>query len=241
MTSGVLNGTSAAQSYANVYLNTNWTDYSVEAEVKYPEIAYGAGLGGRLNIGTGAHYAVWVYPEHSIGKSNILRVVKFSNWGTWTLLQQVNLAAVGTNTHKLKLGFFGSRITASFDGQEVATVTDDTLTSGGITAEMWANGDPYVFHVDDVLVTLLTTEPASNVAATQPSTIGVIERRPDGNMHLVVTAAPGQVCHLQTIGALGESSWSNILTNTANGSGVVEFDDLTATNQASRFYRIFTP
>lgn len=231
---------SSLYSYGHSYIVTNWTDYSVEAEVKYPEIAYGAGLGGRLDATTGAHYAVWVYPEHSIGKSNILRIVKFSNWGTWTLLQQVNLAAVGTNTHKLKLSFLGNQITAHFDGHEVAMVTDNTLTSGGITAEMWANGDPYIFHVDDVLVSLLP-EPVSNVSAPQPSTIGVIERRADGNMHLVVAAAPGQVCHLQAMATLSDSNWSNILTNTANGLGVVEFDDLTATNQASRFYRIFTP
>jgi len=234
-------GPDSLYSYGYSYIATNWTDYSVQAEVKYAEIAYGAGLGGRLDPTTGAHYAVWVYPEHSIGKSNILRVVRFSAWGTWTLLQQVNLAAVGTSSHKLKLSFLGNQITAYFDDHEVATAIDDTLTAGGITAEMWTNGDPYIFRLDDVLVAIQPPDSPSSGSIAVPSTIGLIARRADGNMHMVAKGNPGQVYQLQASATLEDSSWSDISTNTASGSGVVEFDDLTATNHESRFYRIFTP
>jgi hypothetical protein len=201
-------GANSLYSYGHAYITTNWTDCSVQAHVKFPEIAYGAGLGGRLDETTGAHYAVWVYPEHSIGKSNLLRVVKFSNWGTWTLLKEVQLAAVGTNTHSLKLCFFGNRIIASFDEQVVADVTDDTLGSGGITAEMWANGDPYIFHLDDVMVNVLSQAEINSFSVPTPPHLGAIEKLADGNMHLVANGEAGRVYHLQASGDLGGPTWS---------------------------------
>jgi uncharacterized repeat protein (TIGR02543 family) len=79
------------------------------------------------------------------------------------------------------------------------------------------------------------------ILSLTPSTIGSIEQRADGNMHILVYGTPGQVYHLQAIGDLSGSIWSNISTNTANGLGVVEFDDLSATNHTSRFYRVSTP
>ena len=96
-----------------------------------------------------------------------------------------------------------------------------------------------MFFTDDVLVTLLTTEPASNVAATQPSTIGVIERP---RMATCIWWSPPRRTGLSFAVSnwrIGESSGATFLTNTANGSGWWSFDDLTATNQASRFYRDF--
>jgi hypothetical protein len=79
------------------------------------------------------------------------------------------------------------------------------------------------------------------IISLAPSNIGSIQQMPDGNMHIVVNGTPGQVYHLQAVGDLNSSAWSNISTNTANGLGVVEFDDLSATNHMSRFYRISTP
>src|ERR1051325_1394950 len=52
-------------SYANAYITNNWTNYSVQAQFKFPAGAFGGGLGGRLTPGTGAHYAAWIYPEGS--------------------------------------------------------------------------------------------------------------------------------------------------------------------------------
>jgi hypothetical protein len=234
-------GATSLYSYGTAYIATNWTDFSVQAHVKFPEIAYGAGLGGRLDESTGTRYAVWVYPEHSIGKSNLLRIVKFSNWTTWTLLQEVQLAAVGTNSHVLKLCFFGDRIRASFDDQVVAEVTDATLGAGGITAEMWANGDPYLFQLDDVTVSVLSPAEIASLSLPAAPQLETIEKLADGNMHLVAQGEPGRAYHLEASADLNNPSWSAIATNTAAVSGQVEFVDLTATNHPSRFYRIFAP
>src|SRR5262245_52242562 len=61
--SALLGSRSTAQNYAYAYVNTNWTDYSVEARVQFPVGAYGGGIGGRLDTATGAHYGAWIYPE----------------------------------------------------------------------------------------------------------------------------------------------------------------------------------
>lgn len=227
-------------SYGFTCVATNWTDYSVQGQIRFPAHAYGGGLGGRLNPTTGAHYAAWVYPEGSVGGSNLLRLVKFTSWETWTSLKQVRLPAVGTDTHTLKLSFSGNRITAHFDGFEVASVTDDSFASGGITADMWTHDTPYVFSLDDVIVTSLPQSQTNNSSALPPLTISTIQKLPDGNMRLVANGNPGQIYHLQASGELG-NPWSNLATNAANGSGVIEFNDLGATNHSSRFYRIFTP
>lgn len=224
-------------SYGRICLFTNWTDYAVEAQIKFGPNAYGGGLGGRLNPTTGEHYAAWVYPRYDAGPGKLLRLVRFTNWTTWTLLAQTNVALPETSTHSLQLIFSGNEISVRFDDQEVARATDNTLTTGGISAEMWTDWTPYEFHVDSVTV---TTGPDS-VVAPLPVTINSIAPRPDGNMHLTAAGAPGQEYYLEAVTSLETSAWHRIATNTANIAGLVSFDDLNATNYDRQFYRVFTP
>jgi len=148
----LLGGPNSSSTYGFAYVPTNWVNYSVEAKLRIPAEAFGAGLGGRLDANTGAHYAAWVYPENSIGGSNVLRLIRFSDWLNWTQLQQVNLAEVGTNAHTIKLTMVGNQITVDFDANQVINTTDSTFTSGGITADGWTDAAPYVLGVDDVQV-----------------------------------------------------------------------------------------
>lgn len=228
-------------SYGRICLSTNWTDYAVQAQIKFSPNAYGGGLGGRLNATTGEHYAAWVYPRYDAGGAKLLRLVKFNNWTSWTLLAQTNVDLAGAASHILKLTFTGSQITVAFDGQDVVQANDNTLASGGIAAEMWTDWTPYEFSVDELSVTSLVTPQTNNISNLLPAIINSIAPLADGNMRLVAAGTPGQVYHLQAIGDLGGVVWSNISTNTANGLGVVEFEDLSATNHISRFYRISTP
>ena len=64
-----MQGNTAANSYGNAYYdNSTWMDYTVQAQAQFSTVsALGGGLGGRLNSGSGAHYAAWVYPESSAG------------------------------------------------------------------------------------------------------------------------------------------------------------------------------
>src|SRR5437867_5113193 len=119
VTGGVLRGgTNAPQSYGYAYITSNWVNDSVQARVRFPVGVFGGGIGGRLNPTTGAHYAAWIYPEGSPGGSNVLKLIKFQTWTTfgytnssYTPMQEVDLAIVGTNFHTLTLTFQTNRIT----------------------------------------------------------------------------------------------------------------------------------
>lgn len=159
-------GTNSLQTYANVYLTNVWPDYAVQARLKFPVGAFGGGLGARLDAPSGRHYAAWVYPENSPGGSNIFRVIKFSDWGTWTPLAQVSLASVGTGFHTVKLASQANRISAFFDGVQVISFADNNVPylNGGVSLDMWTDLIPYTLEVDDVLVTPLAADDFYSVA-----------------------------------------------------------------------------
>ncbi|HTL54959.1 MAG TPA: hypothetical protein VL361_04735, partial [Candidatus Limnocylindrales bacterium] len=97
------------------------------------------GLGGRLNSATGAHYGAWVYPESSGGGSSVLKLIKFSSYANWALMQQVSLPGVGTTAHTVSITFTSNQIRVSYDGTQVINTTDNSgpYTSGGISLDMW--------------------------------------------------------------------------------------------------------
>src|SRR5689334_7724654 len=113
----LVGGTNDPLSYGFAFIDTNWTDYSVEGKIQFSATdAFGGGLGGRLNPATGAHYAAWIYPDHSTSfrGGNLLALIKFQDWNNWGYqgisfvpMQQVALPGVGTGQHTLKLAFRG--------------------------------------------------------------------------------------------------------------------------------------
>jgi VCBS repeat-containing protein len=159
-------GTNSPQTYANVFLTNVWSDYAVQARLRFPVGAFGGGVGGRLDAISGRHYAAWVYPENSPGGSNQFRLIKFSDWSTWSPLAQVSLGSVGTGFNSVKLAFSGARIAAFVDGIQVVSVADNSvpLISGGISLDMWSDVVPYILAVDDVLVSPLVGDDSYNVA-----------------------------------------------------------------------------
>jgi hypothetical protein len=155
--SEVLEGNSSS-GYSYIYYNDEptWSDYSVQARVQFPSNVFGGGIGGRLDPSTGARYAAWVYPDGSSSGPNILRLIKFTTWTSWSALQVVNLPSVGTGWHTLKLDFQGNQIRAYYDGNLVAQATDSSspFTSGGISFDTWTSSGatPYAMAADDVEV-----------------------------------------------------------------------------------------
>ena len=153
ITNGLLIGYSPANSYGYIYFYTNWTDYSVQAQIRFAaNNASSAAIFGRLNAASGAQYSVWIYPEKSpegLASGNgtaILRFIKCQTWSTYTVVgNPVTLPGVGVNWHTVKLMFRGSKISAYFDGVLAFSVTDDgsldgnpALASGGIGLSMWS-------------------------------------------------------------------------------------------------------
>jgi hypothetical protein len=156
-------GTNSLQTYANVYLTNTWSDYAVQARLRFPVGAFGGGVGGRLDPVFGSHYAAWIYPENSPGGSNMFRLIKFSNWTTWSPVGQASLASVGTTFHTVKLAFQGRQISAYVDGAELISAADNTppiYSSGGVSLDMWTDVVGYVLEVDDVLVAALVADDA---------------------------------------------------------------------------------
>ena len=164
ITGGVMAaGTNTTLSYGFAYITNSWADYSVEARIRFPAGAFGGGVGGRLNPATGAHYGAWVYPEGSIGGSNVLKLVKFQDWNNFGYngvnlapVQQVSLSSVGTNWHSVQLTFQGSQISVYFDFVLMITATDaeaTPYTNGAVSLDLWTDASPYVMKADEVTVT----------------------------------------------------------------------------------------
>jgi hypothetical protein len=62
-----------------------------------------------------------------------------------------------------------------------------------------------------------------------------INANPDGTMHVEFRSTPGQVYEIQ--GSTDFFNWQSLITNTADGSGLVKFDDTNAVTVPYRFYR----
>jgi hypothetical protein len=160
ITNGSLQGTSLTANYGYAYVSNDWTDVSVQAQIQFPVANSFGGIGGRLNPTTGTHYSAWVFP----GTTN-LQLLKYTSWGTFSILANVPLASsVGTNTHSLLLGFQGSQITVSYDGTQMVNLTDSSgpYLSGGVVAEMYTDGTSYTYSVDNFLVTAGSVPPVAN-------------------------------------------------------------------------------
>jgi hypothetical protein len=168
ITNSLLIGYSRADSYGYIYFNTNWTDYAVQAQIRFAaNNASSAAIFGRLNAAVGAQYSVWIYPEKSpegLASGNgtaILRFIKCQTWSTYTVVgNPVTLPGVSVNWHTVKMTFRGNNISAYFDGVLVLSVTDNgsidnkpAYTSGGIGLSMWTQPPAaYAYSVANLVV-----------------------------------------------------------------------------------------
>ena len=165
MVDGLLLGSGSSVSYSYLYAvpDAGWSDYVVEATLKFSSSAFGGGIGGRLDPATGTHYGAWIYPDNSIGGSNVLKLVKFRSWTLWSgvPMQQVSLGSVGTGWHTLKMVFNGSRIQVYYDGALKIDVTDSGFdgrapySSGGISADLWTYTSSFLMSLDQISVSSL--------------------------------------------------------------------------------------
>ncbi|MDB6110283.1 MAG: hypothetical protein JWR69_2033, partial [Pedosphaera sp.] len=203
----LLGGTNTQSTYANIYLTNKWTNYSVQARMRFPATnVFGGALAGRLDPVTGGHYAAWIYPEGSPGASNILRLVKFQNWTSWGYfgttfvpIQQVNLPGVGTNWHTVKLAFFTNQIAVYYDGNQVISAPDieaPPYLSGGVNLDMWTDVVQYVMSVDDVVVSPLVLDDSysldanTNLNVAAPGVLGNDTEVYGTNLTAVLTVGP---------------------------------------------------
>jgi hypothetical protein len=168
VTGGMLKVTNVLDSFGFAYVTNSWTNYSVQARVRFSSTsADGGGIGGRFNPYSGGHYAAWISPEGSPSGSNILQLLKFQYWegyeysnSTWQMMRRVPLPLVGTNWHTLKLSLQGNQISVYYDSNLVTTATDtesNPFWTGGICAGLSTANTAYTMFMDDVVVTPLPT------------------------------------------------------------------------------------
>lgn len=101
------------------------------------------------------------YPDGSGGGSNVLKLVKFRSWTTWSgaAVAQVNSASVGSGWHSLRLEFKGVIVRVYYDGELKLVVPDigydsrPAYTSGGVSVGMWTAGTAASMYADNVIVT----------------------------------------------------------------------------------------
>jgi hypothetical protein len=259
-----LNGSSATNTLGYAYIGTNWTNYTVQASVRFSMTngPWGGGIGGRLNTATGAHYAAWVYPEGSRGGSSIMNLIKWETWGNWSRIPmaQAKLPGVGTNWHTVALSFQGSNITASYDGTQEISVTDSNfssmapLASGGITADLYTFRKAFTFSVANVVVTLDTNAPVPNEKRSTPRLSSATNSKAmdftsGPEIERLAVSSSGQVL-LDLRGQIGQEYLLEMSTDLIRwqvlASGAVptaQFPLMDETSAASdrRFYRVSAP
>jgi large repetitive protein len=222
------------------YHNPAWTDYSVQAQIRFSSSnAWGGGIGGRLNPGTGAHYSVWVYPENSPwGPQNgspagtaTLQIAKYQSWQSHTVQNLIPLPAVGTNFHTVKLAFQGANIFAYFDGNQLTNLVDNGLfdgqrayTNGGILLEMWATAPTaYTLTASNVTVNPLVLKTAYNTSQNTALNVpapGVLTNALDVyGTNLTTTLVSGPISGTVNLNTNGSFSY----TPTANFVGTDGF------------------
>jgi hypothetical protein len=260
---GQLNGSSGLDTLGYAYMGTNWTNYTVQASVRFSITngPWGGGIGGRLNTATGAHYAAWVYPEGSGGGSSIMNLIKWETWGNWSRIPmaQAKLPGVGTNWHTVALSFQGSSITASYDGTQEISVTDNNfsamapLASGGITADEYTYHKPFTFSVANVVLSpdtnasgpdqksstpiLSSTTNPKAMAFFFPVEIDQLAVSPGGQVRLSLKGQTGQTYFVEISTDL--IHWQ-VLAKGALPSARFSLMDPASAPSNRRFYRVST-
>src|SRR5262249_15072237 len=116
------------------------------------------------------------YLENTLGASNILRLIKFSTWGSFIQLgSDVQLASVSNTLHTLRMAFHSGQVAVYFDGAQRISVSDPDPNNarGSVVAEMWTpNGVPYVMSFDDFAVNDLVKDD-SNYTMTEDTTLNI--------------------------------------------------------------------
>ena len=251
VTGGALRaGTNTLQTYGDAYLTNSWTNFAVQAQVRFPSGGFGGGIGSRLNRNTGAHYAAWIYPEGSPGGSSVLKLVKFQTWTSWgyngasfTPMQQVSLPSVGTNWHTLKLGCYGNQISVSYDGTVYINTTDTEATPyliGGVSIDLWTDTVRYSMLVDNLVVTSLVNNSLNSTIPVSPiGSAPLIQSVTlnDGAAVITWTANPGNVYRLQFKDDFNTPKWLDAAPDI-----LATDSEASATNSIvgapQRFYRV---
>ena len=127
----IYNGGGATQTYTG---SQSWTNYSFSADFQLSSTSnYPGGIRTRLNLSTGAGYAVWFYPG-----SGFIRLYSVGQWNInsgFTTLAQANMS-FDTNIHNIRIDAQGTTLKVFYDNALIIQVTDSKYTSGGVALDV---------------------------------------------------------------------------------------------------------
>jgi len=177
-------GIGHTQQYAGV---GTWSNYTFEAKVRVPAVQdYPGGIRGRVNLTTGAGYAVWLYPG-----SGFLRLFRVTGWnidspGLTTLAAKA--MTFDANYHKVSMAFRGSTIQVSWDGVVVMSVTDTTYAAGAVAFDV----SNQKIEFEDALVTgSANSTPVVTSLALTPAAFTMTSAGATQQMSLIATMSDG--------------------------------------------------
>lgn len=109
----------------------DWDDYELEVDIKHTEMAnWPGGIRARVDLNTGGHYAVWLYPGNS--KINLY---KNPGWDINTGLSNLGEGAYKPEVNKfrtVKLSCIGDSVKVFYDGKELISAKDNEHKKGTI-------------------------------------------------------------------------------------------------------------
>src|SRR5262249_49359663 len=140
------NGGGHTQLYAG---SGAWSDYTVQTSFRLATSSnFPGGLRARVNPGTGAGYAAWLYPA-----DGVIKLFRTSTWHIDTnsvLRAQASVGGIPAGVwNTLAITFAGPQIAVPYNGATVLSISDGTLAAGAIAFDV--SNQPIEF--DDVSVT----------------------------------------------------------------------------------------
>lgn len=147
------------------YIRTNWSNISVQADVRMYPKSWGAGIGLRYNPTNGANYSAWLYQSNSPSNPGKFSIKKYNSWyNNWFEVATAIIPDPGTNFHNIKLLATNNIIVANLDNTRLLAFTDPSpLLTGGINLSIWGGSSGAMStEFDNVMVYNLDVAPTTN-------------------------------------------------------------------------------
>jgi len=138
--------------------------------------------------------------------------------------------------------------TITFAGVNSNSAAGGTVTWSGnyvfyVPPSGYTNSDAFNYYISDGYCGGVSTGYVLLQVTTSngPSYNFKITSQVDGSIKLTFAGIPGWTYRIQYATALSPANWTNLSTNTADGSGMYQFIDHQATNSTTRYYRSVSP
>jgi len=173
-TNGILRLTVANNAGMYAYVNGNWTNLSVAADIKLGAGSWGGAVGLRYNPVTGANYQAWIY---GTGRFTIERYDEWYN--TWKEVAGIALTAPGTTTNNVKLSMTNNVLTAYYNGTQRLTYTDTLsplMNGGAADLGVWGGNATCTADFDNVTVYNLNSTTNPPPVIVKPQIVSMTKR-----------------------------------------------------------------